>query len=155
MDLEREQPRPQSRRWCGPSSIRTCIRTRTWRSVRAAEVHTRKKGVRSIEKFHADVSADIAQHRVVAHPERILTVVAAGIPGIDSSHRAGIRSDERRERKDTVAIVPPARRQGRNHRMGQPRKESLALTAEVPRVFPEDLCQPVTRGSADRLDGEI
>ena len=82
------------------------------------QVHARKPGVGSaIEKFQGDVSAYIPQHAVVAHSECILGTVAAGIPPIDGSHGAGIRSNQSWKRKDAMAIVAAARCKGRKNGM--------------------------------------
>src|SRR5260370_19470475 len=39
--------------------------------------------------------------------------------------------------------------------MAQPRKEAVALTAVIQRVFPEDFRQPIARCGADRGDAEV
>src|SRR5271169_6396776 len=105
-----------------------------------------KQGVwPAIEKFQSDVAAHISEHGVITHPQCILGVVAAGIPGVDGSHRAGIRGDERRKRKNTTAIVAAASCKSRDHGMAEAREHALALTTVVQRVFLEDLCQPIAR----------
>ena len=120
------------------------------------EVHARKQGVgTAVEELQGDVSAHISQQGVVAHSERILTIVAAGIPRVDSSQRTGIRSDECRDRKDTVSIFAAACGQSRNQGMAEAWISSLALAAVVQSVFLESLSQSVARGRADGRDAEI
>src|SRR5580700_12191645 len=112
--------------------------------MRTVEVHSRKPGVRTAkQKLQSDIPAHVSQHGVITHSESILVVVPVGIPRVDSSHRAGVRGYERRKRKDMMAIVAAACRKGRDHRVTQPRKYALALTAVVQRVFPEGFCQPI------------
>ena len=59
----------------------------------------------AVQKFQGKVSAYIPQQAVVAHAEAIHGVVSPWIPTIYGSHGAGIGSDQRRERKDAMAIV--------------------------------------------------
>jgi len=111
-------------------------------------------GVRC-KKTPGRCSANIPQHGVVAHAKRVLGVVAAGIPRINSSHRAGVRSDDRRERKYTMPVIALACRKGRDHGVAQTLHHASALTAVVQRVLPEGLRQPVARRGADCRDAEV
>src|ERR1022692_3023545 len=91
-----------------------------------------KQGMGSaVNKFKSDVPAHISQHGVVTHPQCVLAVVAVGIPRIDGSHGAGIRSDERRKRKYTMAILAAAGCKGRGHGMTQSRGKSRSEERRV------------------------
>src|SRR5579863_3629642 len=109
----------------------------------------------AIEELQGDVSADVSQQTVVAHSQRVLSVVAAGIPPVDRSHSARVRADERRNGEHAMAINAAARRERRNHGMTQPRKHACTLAAVVQRVFLKGLRQGITCRCAYRRDGEI
>src|ERR1035438_2059155 len=119
-------------------------------------MHARKPWVwPTIEEFKGDVFTYIPQQAVVAYSETILGVVTAGIPSIDGSHGTGIRSEQRREREDAVAIFAAACCQGRNHGMSQPRKQPFALTAVIQRVFLEGFRERIARRRSYRCDAEV
>src|SRR5580693_3127243 len=120
------------------------------------EMHSRKQGVGpAIEELKAEICTRIPQKAVVAHPERVLGIVTAWIPPIDRSHGSGIRSDEIRKRKDAMAVLAAAGREGRDHGVTQPRKHAFALTAVIQRVFPEGPRKRVARGRAYSGDAEV
>src|SRR5208282_5881628 len=108
-----------------------------------------------IEKFKGDVCAYIPQQAVVAHSERILVIVAAGILAINGRHGAGIRSNQIRKRKDAMAIIAAACNKGRNHGMAQPPKHAFALTAVIQRVLVKGFRKRVARRGSYRHDAVI
>jgi hypothetical protein len=109
----------------------------------------------TIEKLKGDISTHICQHAVVADPESILGVESVGIPSIDRGHRARIRSDKRRDREDSMAVIATARCQRGKHCVAQPGEYTSAFAAVVQGVLSESLCEPVTSGGSYCGDSEV
>src|ERR1700693_21241 len=109
----------------------------------------------AIDEFASNVSTRISQQGVVAHSETVFGVIAIRIPRINGGHGAGIWSDQRRNRKDMMAIVAATCYESRNQGMAQPWKEVFALAAVIQSSLAKDFRERIARRCAYGGDAEI